>query len=192
VSRLVRITLSLALVAAALGLAVVAGAGGALSAPTRSAGPARSDASGKPGPRGPAGPRGLQGPAGPSEAVATYKDGPVALSVGTLSKLTTLNIPRAGSYVITAKAYTTTASDRIGLDTCQLDAHGDQDMTQTITQTNIATTLSLEVVHTFTAPGTVDLNCSVAALPGEPTPSGSLSWIKIVAIRVGKLTNTPG
>ena len=63
-------------------------------------------------------------------------------------------------------------------------------MTQTITQTNIATTLSLEVVHTFTAPGTVDLNCSVGALAGL-TPGGSLSWIKIVAIRVGKLTNTP-
>jgi hypothetical protein len=64
-------------------------------------------------------------------------------------------------------------------------------MTQSLTEPSIALALSLEVVYTFAAPGTVDLNCSVASLPGL-TPRGSLSWIKIVAIRVGKLTSTPG
>ncbi len=190
-SRLVRITLSLALAAAALGLAVISGAGGALSAPTRSAGPARSDASGKPGPRGPAGPRGPQGPAGPSEAVATFKDGPVALSVGTSSKVTSLSIPRTGSYVVTAKAITGAPAQFAGLVTCQLDAHGDQDMSRSLAEPTIALALSLEVVHTFAAPGTVDLNCSVGSVLGA-TAGGLLSWIKIVAIRVGKLTNTPG
>jgi hypothetical protein len=194
VNRMVRITLSLGLASATLGLAVVAGAGGALSAPTKSARPANSEASGKPGPRGPrgpAGPRGLQGPAGPSEALATYKDGPVVIPAGMLSKLAGLDIPTAGSYVVTAKAYTTSDPGQYGLATCQLDAQGDTDVTQSIAEPSTPLALSLEVVHTFATPGPVNLNCSVAALPGASL-GGSLNWIKLVAIRVGKLTNTPG
>jgi hypothetical protein len=164
----------------------VALAGGAFSAPGKVAGVSAVHA-GRPGPRGPRGPA---GPPGPSNAYATYNDGPVAIPVGQPTKLVSLTIPKPGNYVILAKMF---ASDQgntpeIGDVTCQLDAHGDLDST-TVTESEFFNRpLSLEVVHTFTAAGSVDFNCGAEAT----LRSGQANWIKIVAIRVGSLTNTKG
>jgi hypothetical protein len=177
--RITRLAISLAVVAAALGLAVVLGAGSALSAPSKATGTATAGA-GTPGPRGPRGP---QGPPGPSAAFATYKDGPIPVQQ-TPATVASLKIATPGSYVITAKGYT--GGNRDGNVTCLLDAHGDSDHAQTYAALDAWFDFSLEVVHTLTAAGSVDLNCSAS------TSDLNVNWIKIVAIRVGQLTNTPG
>jgi len=87
--------------------------------------------------------------------------------------------------VITAKAYDVAASGKGPILTCVLDAHGDSVHTQSLgVQDPLA--FRLEVVHSFTGAGSADLNCSTSG------DSIDVNWIKIVAIRVGKLTNTPG
>lgn len=178
-SRLIRIALSIVGVAAALACAVVIGAGGAFSAPAKVAG-ATAATAGKPGPRGP------RGPAGPSDAFAGYLNGPVPIAAGPLARLTGLDIPKAGSYVILAKTFLTGENlDLSGDVTCQLDAHGDLDQSTTLVGSSVLKfALSLEVIHIFKAPGSVDFNC------GADSAGASANWIKIVAIRVANLTNT--
>jgi hypothetical protein len=176
--RITRIAVSLAAAVTALGLAAVLGPGGAFSAPNTAV-PKATAGAGKPGPRGP------QGPPGLSAAVATYKDGPVPVTTPTPATVASLAIATPGSYVITAKAYATTTSGSGPILACVLDAHGDSDHTQTLAvQDPLA--FSLEVVHSFAGAGSADLKCSASK------DNVDVNWTKIVAIKVGKLTNTPG
>src|SRR5262249_30715937 len=136
------------------------------------------------GPRGPAGPRGQQGPAGPSEAVATYNDGPIEVSSTTLKPVLTLAVPTPGSYVVSAKGFLAATKKGSGLTTCVLDAQGDQDriQVQPVADEPGVFDFALEVVHTSSAAMTVTLSCSTVG------DSVDVNWVKIVAIRVGKLT----
>ncbi len=133
------------------------------------------------GAQGAAGPAGPQGDTGPSNAYARSVDGPIAIPV-TGTTLATLTIPQAGSYVISAKTYVTGSTTSIV--TCRLEAGGDVDQSQTLSGVVGASfTLALLVVHTFAAPGTVDLKCSAAA-------TQQAYFAKIAAIRVGSIANS--
>jgi|SRR5579859_6087706 len=178
--RFLRIAISVMALAAVLVFVVVVFAGGAFSAPSKVAGVSRVR-SGRPGPRGPRGPA---GPPGPSNAYATYKDGPVSIP-GQITPLVTLDIPKAGNYVIFAKAFLDDPVAEVGNVTCQLDAHGDLDSTSSFVSNRLDTALSLEVVHTFAAPLRADFNCG-----GGSLTAATANWIKITAIRVGSLINT--
>jgi Collagen triple helix repeat (20 copies) len=147
-------------------------------------------AQGEQGPAGQTGPAGPAGPAGPSEAVATYNDGPIAVSSPQLNPVLTLQVPTPGSYVVTAKGFVTDPNKASKITTCVLDAEGDRDVIQArslgpdIAQT--VANFSLEVVHTSSTAMTVTLNCGTNGAPVE------VDFLKIVAIRVGHVTNTRG
>jgi hypothetical protein len=133
-------------------------------------------------PAGPKGDKGDAGPPGPSNAYATFLDGPTAVPAA-LTALKTLNIPQAGSYVAVAKAYFTIGA-AAAVVTCRLQAEGDFDQSQTYVAATAPWTLSLNVVHTFNAAGSVSFSCSTSA--GAP----QANFIKISAIRVGELVNS--
>ena len=135
------------------------------------------------GPAGPAGPAGAAGPAGPSDAYSRFLTGPVAVPTAPTT-LTSLSLPAAGKYVAWAKVYFTNTGGG-GIVTCQLAAGSDNDQSQTWVQAGLPWTLSNNVVHEFTAAGSVDLKC---AYPGSGTVNAN--FIKITAIKVGSLTNS--
>jgi hypothetical protein len=131
------------------------------------------------GKQGPAGTDGQPGPAGPSDAYSRWANG--------LSGNLSLNIPQAGKYVIWAKAYVGNGEAIAQLVTCNLQAGGDYDKTVTRTPslpsfpaTSVSAVFTT-VVHEFASPGVATFSCSGAT---------STEFAKIVAIRVGNLTNT--
>jgi hypothetical protein len=202
---------ALAVVAVSLASVVVLATAGGSTVAAAAPSAATKGTPGPRGPRGPAGPRGLRGPAGkqgpagptgqtgppgqtgptgPSEAVATYKDGPIALASKDLKPVLSLSVPTPGSYVATAKGFVTDPNKGSDLTTCVLDAQGDQDRMQTRSlpgdTAQLSQNFTLEVVHTSTAAMTITLSCSTNVAPVD------VNWLKIVAIRVGHLTNTAG
>jgi hypothetical protein len=133
-------------------------------------------------PAGAKGDKGDPGAPGPSNAYATFLDGPTAVPAA-LATLKSLNIPQGGSYIVIGKAYFTTAAAN-SVVTCRLQAEGDFDQSQTYVQANIPFTLALNVAHTFNAAGSVTFACS-ATVAGPQA-----NFIKISAIRVGELVNS--
>ena len=131
-------------------------------------------------PAGPRGAQGPQGPAGPSDAYARFLNGPIAIPAA-LTTLANLTIPQAGSYVISAKTYITATAS--GVATCRLEAEADFDQSLTYAAASIPFGLPFLLVHTFAAPGSVDLKCSA-------TGSLQANFLKISAIRVGTLANS--
>jgi hypothetical protein len=143
--------------------------------PRGSRGPA-----GQPGPPGAPGSAGPAGPAGASAAYSKSVVGPVALTTATTT-IASLAIPQAGNYVVTGKAYaTTTGNAEI---TCQLVAGTDLDQSK-IHAFGISQTTTTTVTHQYTAAGTADFKCS------STSTSGTLNYIRVVAIQVGSLTNS--
>jgi hypothetical protein len=147
------------------------------------------------GPRGPKGATGATGALGapgatgapgPSDAFSGFNNGPVAINSSTLESIGTLNVP-AGSYVIVAKTWATDNSGSATLIKCQLTAGGDTDTTRAQLETGAGSAevqaLAFNVVHTFSAPGSVNLACA------SFVNKVSFSDIKITAIKVGNLTN---
>jgi hypothetical protein len=155
---------------------------------------------GKPGPpgaTGATGPQGLRGltgepgPAGVGPAFSARRDEAVPMLV-TSGPTVTLSVPEPGSYVILAKTNATGANDlAFGavLITCTLVAGDDKDAAnaneskgqgQNVPSTQ---TLSLQVVHTFTAPGTAVLTCAGWG--------GRVETSKVTAIRVSSVTSRP-
>lgn len=152
------------------------------------------------GAQGPIGPQGAAGPAGaigPSDAFAARKDGPVALTVdatgrGPVNTIASLPIPRAGSYVIFAKAELANDLQSTTNSTCQLIAgdpgsdslaNSDTDTGRWTIDAGSRVVISLNVVHQYTGAGTADLRC-------EPTNgASSAARIRITAIRLGSVTD---
>jgi hypothetical protein len=134
---------------------------------------------GKQGPAGTDGQPGPPGPAGPSDAYSRWANG--------LSGNLSLTIPQAGKYVIWAKAYVGNGEAIAQLVTCNLQAGGDYDKTVTRTPSlpsfpaTSVSAIFTTVVHEFSSPGSATFSCS---------GSTSTEFAKIVAIRVGNLTNT--
>jgi hypothetical protein len=110
--------------------------------------------------------------------------------------LTLSNLP-AGSYVISAKTIFNYANSGATLGggsaiaTCSLSAGIDSDKAQTevYAKDDLGAriqTLPLQVVHTFTSSGQVDLACQ------DDIAAGHWLWAKITALRVGAVSNVPG
>jgi hypothetical protein len=110
------------------------------------------------------------------------------------------NLP-AGAYVISAKTiynYVNQGADLVGgsiIATCSLMAGIDSDQAQAEVygdgsappgQGARIETLPMQVVHTFTSTGQVDLACD------DQISAGSWLWAKITAIRVGAISNVQG
>jgi hypothetical protein len=144
---------------------------------------AAAKTSGPPGAPGAAGPTGPTGPAGPSNAYARFANAAIAIT-GTLTTLTSLSIPEAGAYAIWAKAVVR-APEALGgaTVTCTLEAGADFDQSAVTVFGDSFASLPLQVVHQFTAAGTVNFRC-------QADDSASAGAIKITAIKVGSLVNS--
>ena len=145
---------------------------------------AAAKTSGPPGPTGPSGAAGPTGPAGPSNAYARFLNGPIAVP-SSLTVLASLSIPEAGAYAISAKAAIgSTALVADAVVTCTLEAGADVDQSAVTVPADFLASLPLQVVHQFSAAGTVNFRCG--AVGGD----ASAAAIKITAIRVGSLVNS--
>jgi hypothetical protein len=112
----------------------------------------------------------------PVNGLIRFLNGPIAIPIAS-TNLTTLSVPDAGNYVLSAKAYVAGAVDNTA--TCRLTAGGDFDESQA----KPGNTLSLIVGHNFTASGTADFACSGGL-------GITANFIKISAIKVANLTNS--
>lgn len=127
-----------------------------------------------------------KGPSGISQALSVHVDG-VVTAQGGFVPVAKLNIPAAGSYVAFAKAWvenTDAAGTRLVI--CHLTAGNDLDSVGAgLGKAGSASiqTIALNVVHVFTKPGTVNLECG-SSFPVE------VAGAKVTALRVGELTNT--
>ncbi len=148
-----------------------------LSSAAKTSGP--PGAPGAPGAQGPTGPT---GPAGPSNAYARFLNGPIAIP-SSLATLTSLSIPDAGAYAISAKAAIGTGALFDARVTCTLEAGADVDQSAVTILADSLASLPLQVVHQFTAAGTVNFRCE-ASFPA------SAAAVKITAIKVGSLVNS--
>jgi hypothetical protein len=137
----------------------------------------------------------------PGEARAAYRDGPVALpsALAAFLGITQANAPPvvaslplpAGRWVVQAKAQAildydpkqaiVAAGDTYDTVGCQLRAGADTDASHV---DGFSGTLALQVVHRYTTPGLVQLECFSIL-------EAKLSAIKLTAIRVAKLKNQP-
>ncbi|MGD0166442.1 MAG: hypothetical protein ABSC51_04015 [Gaiellaceae bacterium] len=124
-----------------------------------------------------------------SAAFSGYENGPVSLP-SSLATIATLNVPGASKYVIFAKAWLYDNVDMPVYTDCQLSAGNDTDETRTLLTGNGGTAVSgasvaFNVVHGFAAAGVAELKCDAFGV------DVSANQIKITAIKVGNLTNTP-
>jgi hypothetical protein len=135
-----------------------------------------------------------------SEAISGYWDGQLSFPAGFPGKvIARLPVP-AGSYVIAAKMEIYSHSVADGLVGCRLIAgtHSDEARTAWAEPLDhygwafVPRAIALNVVHTFTLPGKVLLQCWY-----DPNRADQAHWgayvmhTKITAIRVSKLTNKP-
>lgn len=119
----------------------------------------------------------------PVDAYSKYRDGPITVP-GIETTLASLTIPKAGKYVIVAKAYVTTTENSNWTNVlCVLSAGGDNDSSAGGNTSQYASALALNVVHQFAGAGSVALRC----VSDNPAYA---HFIKITAIRVGTLTNS--
>ena len=137
----------------------------------------------------------------PNEARAVYRDGPVPLP-SALAEFLGANQPQpppvvaslplpVGRWVVQAKAQAildynpkaavVAAGATYDTVSCQLRAGADKDVSGV---DGFSGTLALQVVHRYTTPGLVQLECHGVLDP-------KLSTIKLTAIRVEKLKNQP-
>lgn len=117
----------------------------------------------------------------PSNAFARFLNGPVAVP-DTVAEITNLSIAAAGNYVITAKAVVSGG----GTVTCRTEAGTDVDQSAADVGEASPQTITLLVVHNFTAAGTVSFRCGRS----DSTVGAAVEAIKIAAIGVQNLTNS--
>jgi hypothetical protein len=191
VGRLARIICSLAAVAVILSLVTVLGAtGGAAGSAVKSRG-ATSPVTSKTGKPGPRGPRGLPGAAGPSDAyVRGFPNDRFTLPSGSgFAKLAEVVIPKAGKYVISAKAYVTGSNAVV---TCQLVAGSDVDQSMVSAAAGAAGSngypgaISNLAAHRYDGPGVADFQCQLN------NGAASVNAVQVASIRVGNLTQVEG
>jgi hypothetical protein len=122
-----------------------------------------------------------------NKAFSGFHDASIALP-NSLAPIATLNIPAAGSYVINAKlsAHNSSSTSSPGA-TCTLTAGGDFDTLpfDVDGSTNDDDeAVAMQVVHTFTAPGSVTLRCT-----DNGTGDVGARFTKITAVQVAELSN---
>jgi Collagen triple helix repeat (20 copies) len=150
-------------------------------------------ATGAAGAQGPQGPQGLVGPVGPSDGFSVFRDGPVSLSFSTKVSIARLDLA-AGSYVVIGKAAINNDAGTGFSDVeCDLAASsGDFDRgrvaleDQNTPGSARAGIMALTVVTTLASAGAVNLNCI-----NNGTGVTQANFIKVTAIKVGTLSNTP-
>ncbi len=142
---------------------------------------------GPPGPQGSAGPAGQTGTRGPSDAFQAATPGPVDVGDLSMTQVLTLDLPAAGSYVLSSKLY---LNNDAGTDTfmeCQLAAGSSTDVAATgiapDTGEDDHRTIGNLLAVTTDAPTSATLSCHRYA--GGATVATDA---RIVAIRVGSLT----
>jgi hypothetical protein len=101
-----------------------------------------------------------------------------------------LSIPKAGSFVVVAKleAFDSSLSNSAA-NVCTLSAGSDADNEEfdvASSSTDDQEAVALQLVHTFTAPGSVVLSCSDGGLG-----LSNAKYTKITAIEVASITNQP-
>jgi hypothetical protein len=145
---------------------------------------------------GPAGPAGL---AGSSAAFSRYRNGPID-ATRSLTKVLELEVP-AGAYVVIAKVVAVTKLRKGSLDRwaftvkCRLEVGNDSDTsvagdtTEEIYTRLDSATLALTAVHLFSGAGLHEIYVKCTDAPG--TRYAELSHMKVTAIQVGTLINTP-
>ena len=143
--------------------------------------------------KGPAGRPGTNGAPGIGPAFYTYHDGNVDFTGGAPSSYTpilTLNIPAPGSYVVVATG-TFLNNAPGGQQYCRVVAgnDGDSNIIQGLNNGEYVS-VSLQVAHTFAAPGTARFECS-GNLPAG-TAQGSIYNSRLIATQVSSITATPG
>jgi hypothetical protein len=124
-----------------------------------------------------------------SAAYSTFKDSfQLTTAANQFKEVARLTVP-PGRYVVVAKLFT--GPPQSGLNEavrCDLVAGADFDRTVVNHDATTAfTSLALNVVHRFTASGTIRLNCANVFTAGNT----SLGFVKITASRVDILSNIP-
>jgi hypothetical protein len=152
---------------------------------------AAAKTSGPPGAPGAAGAAGPTGPTGPSNAYARFVNGPTDAIPSTPTTLASLSIPEAGAYALWAKATIATGDTSFDEATvaCTLETGTDFDQSGVTLPGDSLASLPLQVVHQFTAAGTVNFRCEADG-PPLATAAAAAVAIKITAVRVGSLVNT--
>ena len=118
---------------------------------------------------------------------STFKDFfRLTTAAGRTVQVAQLNLP-AGRYVAVAKLYTGPPISGLNEHVrCNLTAGGDFDRAVVNHDATIAfVSLSLNVAHEFTSPGTVTLNCGHDFTSGDT----NLFFVKISAVEVANLSN---
>ena len=121
-------------------------------------------------------------------AVSTFHDAAINIpdSSGTIG---TLNVPKAGAYVISAKlvAFDSTANN-VTSGRCTLQAGADVDTVDfdvTGSSTDDTEMVALQLAHTFGSPGSVVLACQ----DGTASATGQALNTRITAVQVRSLSN---
>lgn len=141
------------------------------------------------GPQGPQGPQGQQGPQGergPSNAFQAAAAGPINVGA-TSTELLTLNLPSAGSYVVSSKVYFNNNNAADTFVQCNLTVGASSDIGSTGVDDDGGEddhrTLPGLLAVTTAGPATATLACRHIA--GGTTTANDM---RIVAIQVGSLT----
>jgi hypothetical protein len=147
------------------------------------------------GPRGPAGPKGDQGakgeagPIGPSDGYFDLNDGPITLNAGPATRVGTVQVPDAGSYVLWGKAVFTADASHVNMTSsvCRLATAETNvfDVGWAFVPPGGVETVSLLSAQSFTTATAVNLYCDVNGL-------STVRLIKLAAIKVGSLKTTTG
>lgn len=124
------------------------------------------------------------GPAGPSNAYAVAADGPVTVPT-TPATVATLQIPKAGNYVLWAKAVVEDTGSGDEAVSCQLLAGDATDTNRAYLPRAASTgTISNLLVNHFSGAGNAQLACNSAA------GNANARHIELVAIKVATLASS--
>ncbi len=145
------------------------------------------------GPKGDPGPKGDKGDIGPSDAYVDTNEGPVTIPVGNGNlRVATVRLPSAGSYVIWAKANLDAPSSdaKVPGAFCDLVAGAaggpaDDSLAVNVSPGRVESVSGFVAVE-VTGATSVNLNC------GALLDAMTVGHIKLVAIKVGKLTASTG
>ncbi|MDH4160759.1 MAG: hypothetical protein OEV62_10920 [Actinomycetota bacterium] len=132
-------------------------------------------------------------PGARTAAYSTFHDGAVSTQTqvgGQDPTVLTLTIPAKGHYVINAKTWLDNTSTFDVLYRCRLNTGSDFDQSRALMEANgtgaSADGVALQVVHTYTSPGTAYLTCYTFGA------STNAFDTKITAIKVSSLSNVGG
>jgi hypothetical protein len=151
--------------------------------------PASLGAIGPQGPAGLRGPKGDQGPIGPSDGYYDTNEGPVTLTAGPPTRVATVPIPAAGTYLLWGKAFFTADPSHVNFTSsvCRLATAETNvfDFGWAFVPPGGVETVAVLSAQSFQSATAVNLYCDVNG-------TSTVSAIKLAAIKVGSVTRTTG